>query len=223
MEKKVSTYILYDKLRDIYKIGKSSNPTARIKTLCIPGEIEPIKLFQGDVESDLHKEFKDYRITHPLYKDGKTEWFRYGGKFKEFIDGIEPEEIAFYTPHSLYQLLEDEGQLRVDTTHTFNSLKENEYYRYIVGRKILILLGYIYYEDGTYKTRHPGVSFDGKKLFISARVIDEILTSYTVALASTHFDNYVATAVPGKVFVRKVGELPNKLPVYLLITGLKKW
>ena len=220
--KKVSTYILYDKARGIYKIGKSSNPKARIKALCIPGEIEPIKLFDADIEGDLHKEFSDYRITHPLYKDGKTEWFKYGGKFKEFIDGIEHDEIAFYTPHSLYQLLEEEGQLRVDTTHTMNSLNENEYYRYIVGRKMLVLLGYIYYEDGGYKSVHPGVTFEGKKLYISARIIDEILTTYVVSIASTHFNNYVAKAVPGKVFVRKVGELPNKLPVYLLITCLKK-
>ncbi|MCK5788249.1 MAG: GIY-YIG nuclease family protein [Chlamydiia bacterium] len=222
MMKKVSTYILHDKVRDIYKIGKSSDPKVRIKTLCIPGEVEPIKLFNEDLEKKLHEEFKEYRIDHPLYKDGGTEWFKYGGKFKEYIDALEKEQIPFYTPHSLYQILDENGQFSIDTRHTYNVLKENEYYRYSLGRKMLTLLGYLYYRDSSYQSIHPGILIQDNKIFISAEVVHEIISKYTINIVSTHIDNYINKTTPGVMFLRKIGKLINGEDIYLLITLLKK-
>jgi len=218
---KAKTYILHDTVRDIYKIGKSTNPYVRLKKLCVLGEIEPIKIFDDDLEAKLHAQFKDYRINHPLYKDGGTEWFRYGGTFKKYIDQVKREEIPFYTPHSLYQAIEDENNLEVDTKYTLNALAENEYYRYILGKKILLLLGYLYFYNGAYSTNHPGVAINGMQVYISTRVMNEVIENYKIYLVSSHFDNYMAKAVKGKVFLRKVGALPNTQPVYLVVSALR--
>jgi hypothetical protein len=58
-----------DNTTGLYKIGKSKNPEYREKTLqSEKPTIKMIKVFESDIESDLHKEFADVRV--------RGEWFK---------------------------------------------------------------------------------------------------------------------------------------------------
>ena len=62
------TYILKDKNTGYYKIGKSINPLDREKTLqAEKPTYELIKIFNNDIESDLHKKYKKQNV--------RGEWF----------------------------------------------------------------------------------------------------------------------------------------------------
>jgi len=63
------TYIMKDKSNGLYKIGKSIKPKIREKTL--QGEkptIEIVKIFNSDIERDLHKRYVRQRV--------RGEWFK---------------------------------------------------------------------------------------------------------------------------------------------------
>jgi hypothetical protein len=63
------TYIMKDYTTGLYKIGKSKNPEYRERTLqSEKPTIKMIKVFDSDIESDLHKEFADVRV--------RGEWFK---------------------------------------------------------------------------------------------------------------------------------------------------
>lgn len=62
------TYIIKDELNYLYKIGKSINPKLREKTLqSEKPNIKIIKVFDKDIEKELHKQYKDFRV--------RGEWF----------------------------------------------------------------------------------------------------------------------------------------------------
>jgi hypothetical protein len=63
------TYIIKNKTTSLIKIGKSKNPTQRIKTLSKTSgyELEVIHIFDNDIELLLHKKF--------AHKRGIGEWF----------------------------------------------------------------------------------------------------------------------------------------------------
>mgnify|MGYP003116322449 CR=1 FL=1 len=62
------TYILKDKNTGYYKIGKSINPLDREKTLqAEKPTYELIKIFNNDIETDLHKKYKKQNV--------RGEWF----------------------------------------------------------------------------------------------------------------------------------------------------
>lgn len=62
------TYILKDKNTGYYKIGKSINPLDREKTLqAEKPTYELIKIFNNDIETDLHKKYKEQNV--------RGEWF----------------------------------------------------------------------------------------------------------------------------------------------------
>lgn len=81
----MNTYILYDKKYDLIKIGRSNNVIRRFRTLCTPGELYPIAVFDDDYEGALHEEFKENRVNHPERTDGRTEYFKMGGKIDAFV------------------------------------------------------------------------------------------------------------------------------------------
>ena len=81
----MKTYILYDKKYDLVKIGRTSDVIRRFRTLCTPGELYPIAVFDDDYEGALHKEFKENRVDHPERTDGRTEYFKMGGKIDAFV------------------------------------------------------------------------------------------------------------------------------------------
>jgi hypothetical protein len=68
-EKKTKTYLMKDSHNNLYKIGKSINPKQRERTLqSEKPSINMVKVWNRDIERDLHKLYKDYRI--------RGEWFR---------------------------------------------------------------------------------------------------------------------------------------------------
>jgi hypothetical protein len=74
--------------KNIYKIGKTADPHARFKSLCV-SKVLPIALVNKDVEDILHAKYADNRIVNEDYKlNGATEWFR-PEKFDEFIASVD--------------------------------------------------------------------------------------------------------------------------------------
>lgn len=64
----VKTYLIKNKRNGYYKIGKSKNPIKREKTLQSEEPlIQVVKIFDKNIESILHKDYKDFRI--------RGEWF----------------------------------------------------------------------------------------------------------------------------------------------------
>jgi hypothetical protein len=62
------TYILKDETNNFYKIGKSVNPIIREKTLqSEKPTIKMIKVFNKDIEKELHNKYKEFRV--------RGEWF----------------------------------------------------------------------------------------------------------------------------------------------------
>lgn len=223
MAQRTYTYVLKDLDTGLYKIGKSINPRARFRQLCRPGKVVPVHVFQEDIEGELHGRYNAQRLkTHPNpeYKDGHTEWFKYGGKLKPFIDELEVQEIAFYSPHNLYDQLHKEGNLFIPAKIVSNKVTEPDYYQYIIGRKILNMLGYIFYNGMGYDSNHEGIAMSGPKLFITNTILTEVLNNYTVAIVSTRFQTTLSrfkNLYGKKVFVRKIDSLPQGDPIYMVI------
>lgn len=62
------TYIMHDSATGLFKIGRSSNPSVREKTLqSEKPTIDLVSVFDMDIEAQLHEEYKDYRV--------RGEWF----------------------------------------------------------------------------------------------------------------------------------------------------
>lgn len=62
------TYIIYDSLKDLYKIGKSNNPEKRIKALSVNGgNLSLVLTNESNIENYLHKKF--------IHKKISGEWF----------------------------------------------------------------------------------------------------------------------------------------------------
>jgi hypothetical protein len=222
MAQKVYTYVLRDLETDLYKIGKSINPRARFRQLCRPGKVVPIHVFHKDIEGALHVEYNSERLKshpNPAYSDGHTEWFRYGGKLKPFIDSLDKQDIAFYSPHNLYEYL----NVFIPEVAVLNQLRQTDYYQYTLGRKILSMLGYLYYNGIGYDTCHHGVILSGPKTFINDTVMIEILNNHTIEIVANRFNNTLSKykeLYGKKVFVRKVDALDDATPIYIVIAEI---
>jgi len=223
MTQKVYTYVLHDKETDLYKIGKSTNPRARFRKLCRPGKVIPIHVFNEDIEGELHGRFNAQRLKshpNPDYKDGHTEWFAKGGKLNPFIDSLEIQSIAFYSPHNLYDRLNEAGRLHITSNTISKKLQKMDFYQYIIGRKILLALGYIYYTGIGYDTIHRGIALKGSKIFLSDSVIIEILNKIDVSLVTYNTEsmtNKLENQFGKELFMRKVSELEDGTTINMLI------
>lgn len=227
----MSTYVLEDRVQGIYKIGQTTKVAARLRQLCIPGKIVPLKIYNEDLEKELHTRFADCRVDNPEKSagGGYTEWFTpslsAGGKLQSFIVdiGAEGNSYPFYTPHALYEFMEEQGKLRVDAVATSKKLKEKDYYKYIIGRKILTLLGYLFYNGLGYDTIHEEVKVDGPKTFISNNIVEDIAATFTIDIVSTHMDSILNArqrTFGKRMFLRNIDTLYDGTPVYLMITEL---
>jgi len=68
------TYIIKNKRNNLYKIGRSSNPKNREKTLQSEEPlIEIIKTWNEDIEYELHSNYKEYRVRGEWFKLSKTQ------------------------------------------------------------------------------------------------------------------------------------------------------
>ena len=84
-------YIFYDKEYNLYKIGISSNPQRRFKSIIDIKTRTNTSIFNiyensGKHEYHLHKKYEQFRTEHTLYKDGKTEWFSLNENHLKEID-----------------------------------------------------------------------------------------------------------------------------------------
>jgi hypothetical protein len=84
-------YILYDNLYNLYKIGVSKNPNDRVKEITkwhINKDIKILHIYNkcAKYENDLHKMYLLLKTNHPVYNDGKTEWFKLNDEILNEID-----------------------------------------------------------------------------------------------------------------------------------------
>jgi len=205
----MNTYILYDKRFDVYKIGRSKQVDKRLRKLCIKG-IEPYTIFEGDIEAELHERFKEYRINHPDKEiiDGHTEWFKFGGKFKEFIGDTNKTTCYYLNTYSIYTGMNELNLVEYDSPQTEHELEFlDEYYKLKIGQKLLILLGYIYYGPEGYGTNHPGISIKGYKILMTKEVYNEIVGNYKVTIVNNRFKSAMNNIYKGKVLVRRISDM----------------
>jgi hypothetical protein len=71
--KVTKTYVFYDSINNLYKIGKSVNPEIRIISLSSPVKLKIIHIIDRDVENTLHKHFKNKRIHNEWFKLTKSD------------------------------------------------------------------------------------------------------------------------------------------------------
>jgi hypothetical protein len=181
-KKKIYTYILKDIDLDIYKIGKTTAPTSRFKSLCVRGRIMPIALAGEDVEKKLHEEFADLRMTHPEFpKNGGTEWFRRGGKLDDFIKGVDKGYfLPYITVHQMVMDFLESGTVKTSDSITQWELAQSTYGYYLVGLKLLLMLDVIKEEARTFSTKYTKhVMILNRKLSVSEEMIKKIIGKYS--------------------------------------------
>ena len=178
---KTYTYILKDTKLDLYKIGRTKNPPARFQSLCALKEIIPIAIIDEDVESSLHEIFDDNRIDlNAKVESGKTEWFKRGGTFDAFIDSMDDaKSIPFLSPHYVVKELLNRKKFKILGYNSNWKFSQIDAAQYLVGYKILEILGVI--EGGVISANFKdyGDIFKGKVIF-NKEVIDYIAGSYEV-------------------------------------------
>jgi hypothetical protein len=180
-KKKIYTYILKDIDLDIYKIGKTTAPTSRFKSLCVRGRIMPIALAGEDVEKKLHEEFADLRMTHPEFpKNGGTEWFRRGGQLDEFIEGIDKGYfLPYITVHQMLMEFLESGTVKTSDAITQWELSQSTYGYYLLGLKLLVMLKIINEEAVGLTTKYnKHVMILNRKISVSEAMIDKIKSKY---------------------------------------------
>lgn len=86
------TYLIYHPVHKLIKIGKSACPDQRIKSLerTYKTNLQTLFILPWDCESTLHQVFINYKYGGYAFKSesGHTEWFRYDGRVKTFVDGV---------------------------------------------------------------------------------------------------------------------------------------
>lgn len=187
--KTVYTYILKDIVRLIYKIGKTTNPHNRFKNLCVRGRVVPIALVSKDIEGVLHTMYADNRIFNEEYKhNGGTEWFKTGGKFDEFISGIDKGQVLpFITLHTLVIELMEENIMKANDSNTQWELSQSKLGYYFIGLEILLMLGYITKTNGgtIISKDSKNILLIGRKISVSEEILNEIKSKYTFFVSTS--------------------------------------
>mgnify|MGYP003486044171 CR=1 FL=1 len=181
----VYTYILKDTSLEIYKIGKTTNPHARFKSLCRRGSVFPIALVNKDIEKRLHDEYEENRTTHPGYKgNGATEWFKKGGKFDLLVSTLDTGKVIPYINiHALVQELITENVISVSDSSTEWELTQSEYGYYFIGLEILLMLGYLVKRASALdNSDSENILLIGKRIAVSEKVLESIKTEYKIYL-----------------------------------------
>lgn len=208
--KQVYTYILKDITRDIYKIGKTTNPHDRFKNLCKRGKVIPVAVVKKDIEDILHKEYAENRIHNDEYeKNGATEWFERGGKFDAFIDKVDTGKyMPYITLHQLAKILEERGKLTIVDPTTKWELEQSKYSHYMIGNEIARMLGYIARAGSSITTPYPeDVFIIGQRVALSESIVDNILKEYEIFIGQDHMHGALSEKKDREKFdtrVRKV-------------------
>jgi len=187
-KKKMFTYILKDKELDIYKIGKTTDPSVRFKNLCTRGEVYPIAIIDEDVEKALHTMYNDNRIgTNAKATSGVTEWFKRGGKFDELLEKIDDgEEVPYITPHAMLKDMEERGNFTIlgpGAMWEFDNIISG---RHALGTAFLQNIGALLGKPFNY-TVAPGYEDDIELYTFKVSLTDSfakmLATTYKIALA----------------------------------------
>lgn len=184
--KTVYTYVLKDIQKNIFKIGKTSDPHSRFKSLCVKGKVLPIALVNKDVEDILHSQFAENRITNEDYHlNGATEWFRPGGKIDAFISSVDKGVyLPYITLHTLVLELIELKVIQINDPTTEWELSQNKYGYYYIGLEILIMLGYVKKaKSAIFPDNAKDVLLIGSRLSVSEAVEDDIKTNYRILLS----------------------------------------
>lgn len=177
------TYILKDKKLDIYKIGKTKNPPSRFQNLCAREEIVPIALISKDVEKDLHTLFDSNRMNiNTKAESGRTEWFKYGGVFAEFIDTLDVEKtIPFLSAHYIIKSLVKKNRFKVlgySSDWKFSQIGTGYY---VTGYNMLKALKVIIDGEVSEEFEEYGDTFEGRSIF-NKEFVEYISDNYEVYL-----------------------------------------
>ena len=90
-------YLFYDEIYNLYKIGVSYKPERRIKKIMsrdlnedLISNIVLYKKYEkkAKYEKTLHKHFSNKQQNHPIFLDGKTEWFKLNKNDLLYIDNL---------------------------------------------------------------------------------------------------------------------------------------
>lgn len=183
----VYTYILKDLDKDIFKIGKTTDPHGRFRNLCKRDKIVPIGLVYKDIEIALHHKYKKNRTVHPDYKDnGGTEWFKRGGTFDEFIEKVEGQNITipFMTLHNMVLELMETSHILVSDSNTQWELTQSEFAYYHIGLEILRMLGKVKPTSNGYDTEDKNNIFIiGKKISISEDFLKHLKDTFIMYIS----------------------------------------
>ena len=213
------TYILYDSKLDMYKIGKTTSPITRFKKLCVRNRVLPIGVIPKNLEKSLHKKFADQRIKHPEFTDGKTEWFKNGGKIASYIKEFKKEDaFPINSPEVLFSDLVKKGGVVMNKTIMWD-ISQAYYGKYSVGLQMLMLIGAIHRSsDSQYrywsKAEKHNITIMKAKITLSEFMITYILDHYEFMLVSTQ------AAVTSDVYIDMIldgdGIIPD-VKVYLQV------
>jgi hypothetical protein len=180
-KKKMYTYVLKDVKLDIFKIGRTTTPTARFKSLCVRGRVMPIALAGEDIEKVLHDKFAENRMTHPDFPlNGGTEWFRRGGQLDEFIEGIDKGYfLPYITVHQMLMEFLESGTVKTSDAITQWELSQSTYGYYLLGLKLLVMLKIINEEAVGLTTKYnKHVMILNRKISVSEAMIEKIKSKY---------------------------------------------
>lgn len=185
----MKTYVLYDKATKLYKIGRTSNPVQRFSKLCTRG-IVPMLLLEGDLEKELHTQFSANRVSHPEEVDGRTEYFRRGGKidtgFNTFADAVDiAEELPYLSVTKLIGEMIRKGKLVLDDPLLVLET-DKRFAQHDIGLGILISLGIIQrHPDGTLHSTSPHILTYARTFLISRKLYDNIYNKSVIRISAT--------------------------------------
>jgi len=183
------TYILKDETLGIYKIGKTTSPISRFKSLCVLNKVYPISLLSKDVEKILHARFKANRVEHPMYKgNGGTEWFKRGGTFDDFIDTVDKGvRIPYITIYSLVEHMLVTSKLLFENQSLVWEVSQMDFGYYYLGVEILILSGFLHKNPFPRPTKQAGrdVLMIKRRMSINDNALDKTVTGYVYYVGSS--------------------------------------
>lgn len=205
--RRMYTYILKDLVRSIYKIGKTTNPNARFKSLCVRGRVVPIALVCKDIENMLHTKYAENRIVNTDYiHNGSTEWFKMGGSFDVFICALDKGQILPYiTVHTMVMELIEHNVIKISDSSTEWELTQSKFGYFLLGVEILLMLGYVKKEAGKLITEDSkNILLVGKKLSISEEVIELLKSKYSFFISTTLRTDFIKENKNKESRLRKV-------------------
>ena len=212
------TYVLKDLVQEIYKIGKTTDPAKRFSVLCELGKVVPIALVEKDVEAELHARFAENRIVNESASNGKTEWFRTGGKIDKFINKIDTgKSLPYITVARMVNHLLASNVIKYRDSMVSWEIEQAETGLFYIGLEILYQTGFATRIKSGFSPKSTAeVTMYKEKITVAESVISHIIENYTVELFSDCVDKE-SIDNPTNAPIRKI-RLDHITNVVILIT-----